>query len=120
MLTDAQITTLTNHFVRMGMKIGFQEGVGMNICLFRYEDGWGLELVPPRHSRLKEAQSKFKYPENLPTDEMDAAIALAGFVTRKLHNWNTAKKSAAAKDKSQFGNATAARIAKYGQKSHKN
>lgn len=119
MLSNEDITTLTNHFVRMGMKIGFENGVGNNICLFKQEDGWSLELVPPRHPRLKYAEAKFKYPENLPPDKIDAAIALAGLITHKLHNWNTAKKSAAAKDKSQFAKATAARMAKYGQKSRK-
>lgn len=115
MLTDEDITKLTNHFVRTGMKVGFANGIGTNICLFRYNDGWGLELVPPRDPRLKEASTKFKFPDHLPSDEIDAAIALAGLITHKLHNWNTAKKSAAARDSSQFAKAVAVRIAKYGQ-----
>lgn len=119
MLTDEQITILTNVFVKTGMRVGFENGKGANIALFRWDDSWELRLLPNRDPMLKDAQARFKFPDNLPDDKIDAAIALAGFITHKLHNWNTAKKSAASRPEGYYSKTGIARAKKHGQKIHK-
>lgn len=130
MLTDGQITTLTNHFIRMGLKVGLQSacGGGRQIALFRHDDGWSIELVELTEKRLSKSVTHFDYPMTLPDNEMDAAIELAGIISMRLHEWakrstigkRAGKKSAASltpeQRRERAKKAVAARIAKYGQK----
>lgn len=130
MLSDDDITTLVNNFVKMGLKVGLQNGCGggRQIALFRYDDGWSVELVETTEKRLKEAVLHFDYPIVLPDDEMDAAIELAGLISIRLHDWSSrfiigrvAGKASASKLTPEERSARAkkaveARIKKYGQK----
>lgn len=130
MLDDTQITTITNHFVRLMQQYGLHTGVGANIALIRYDDGWGLEILQARDSRLKDASVKFPYPEFTTKNDnvMDLSLELAGYISHKLHNWSKLSKqnSKAGKISSnrltpeqrreRAKKAVAARMAKYGQK----
>lgn len=116
MLTDEQITKITNHFVRMGKEIGFENGIGMNICLFKHEDGYSLEIIPPRDPRLKSAETKFNFPCNLPGDEFDAAIELAGLISYRLHGFSRNKKANSSRsDAAKKAAAHKASSARWGQ-----
>ncbi len=130
MLTDKQISTLTNQFVRTGMRVGLQNGCGggRQIALFRYDDSWGIELVEHTEKRLSKATMHFDYPAFLPKDEIDAAIELAGLISSRLHEWSKRSQIGKSGGKKSSDNLTPeqrserakkavqARIAKYGQK----
>lgn len=130
MLNDDNITTLVNNFVKMGLKVGLQNGCGggRQIALFRYDDGWGVELVEHTEKRLDKAVMHFDYPMLLPDDDLDAAIELAGLISVRLHDWvnrskigKVAGKVSASKLTPEERSARAkkaveARIKKYGQK----
>lgn len=132
-LEERDINTLTNHFIRMIMKVGLHTacGDGRQICLFKYENAWSLDLVSNTEMRLGNALTKFDYPESLPEDDLDAAIELAGLISAKLHHWAnrsrvskaggtaSANKLTPEQRSERAKKAVAARIAKYGQKSRK-
>jgi len=133
MLTEEKIRELVNGFVRMGMKVGFQDacGGGRQIALFQHDDGWSIELVESTEKRLSKAVMHFDYPMILPEDDFDAAIELAGLVSTRLHDWTNrsrigkrgGKKSSAnmtpEERSARAKKAVEARIKKYGQKPRK-
>lgn len=127
MLTDEQITTLTNGFVKMGRRFGFKGTEGGTVGLFGHDDGWSLELVQPKSVETKSAKTLIKLPDDLPEGNLDAAIALAGHISWKLHDWNQTTAAANGSRKYQASltpeqrserarKAVEARIKKYGQK----
>lgn len=100
MLSDEQIRTLVNHFVRMSMKVGFN-AEGLEIALFRNDGSWDLRTVEPRSPELKTSELHLKYPSNLPGDDVDAAIELAGILSVRLHKYFNNKKANAGKTPEQ-------------------
>lgn len=127
MLSDEQISSLTNGFVKMGRKVGLKNGYGRQIALYRHEDCWDIALVDKKSKKEDVEVCRFTYPDRLPDDELDATIELAGYVSYKLHD--CCRTMSAAKGSKMFQSkltpeersarakkAVQARIAKYGQK----
>ncbi len=100
MLSDEQIRIIVNQFVKMGMKLDFT-GQGLEIALFRNDDSWDLQTIEPRSPKLKDAELHFRFPDDLPEDNLDAAIELAGILSIRLHKYANNKKANAGKTPEQ-------------------
>lgn len=93
-LTADKISTLVNQFVKIGMRMGvWRECSGKVIALIEHDDGWSLEVFEKYSRDLKSAATRFPFPE-LPEDETDAAIELAGYLSIKLNDYIKARRAA--------------------------
>lgn len=114
-----------NHFVKLAVKGGLNRlAADYRIGVNKLNDGYEIRAI--QTDNLEQFDLTFKFPE-LPDDETDAMIDLAGFVSNKITEWpliqqhSTAGKASAAKLTPEQRSARAkkavqARIKKYGQK----
>lgn len=116
LLDKKQISTLVNRFVKNGLEMGFPME-GMKIALFHEDDHWDLLVVPKRSPELKKAEMHFNFPDDLPSEPLDTAIELAGFLSVRLNSYMSKKKSSSGKTpeqrKASAKKAIEARWAKY-------
>lgn len=131
MLSDKQISELTNGFVKIGRKVGLQNGYGYQVALKRNNDSWDINLIDGSSKKETNEIFRFPYPDKLPTDKLDATIELAGYVSAKLHDYRRTMLAAKGSKKYQASltreqrsarakKAVEARIKKYGQKKQEN
>jgi len=90
LLDKKQISTLVNRFVKNGLEMGFPME-GMKIALFHEDNHWDLLAVPKRSPELKKAELHFNFPDDLPSESLDIAIELAGFLSVRLNSYISKK-----------------------------
>lgn len=87
-----QIKTITNHFCRMTMKQWPFDVGDYTIILCHPEGAWDLIAVPKDRLKDFEPVAKFDMPD-LPADQTDAMIDLAGFISERLARYFAAVKA---------------------------